>query len=278
MKGGIPQITDRPSTKQNNPEWDSLQETDINFLQNNKNNIIDIMRAISPKSPADKNKIRVGSSGDGGYVMLEEIFKFGKIAYSIGIGKTVKFEEAVEKLGYKIWMYDHTVDGKKFKNENRTIFKLGIGPKDTGQFKTLSTMIGDNGHENEENMVLQMDVEGAEWDVLNSIDSQTLSQFSLINLEIHWLNMMFAKPDTTEMVRKSLNALTRNHTVFHVHANNWCGYYEIENKPPLADVLEISLVNDALVNFTPCGETFPGALDSPNKPSEPDIDLGYFQW
>ena len=276
MMGGSAKPFDRPT--RNEADWSNYKESDIEFFNSNHDRMVEIMRMISPKSVSDKTKVRIGSSNDGGYVMLDEILKSGKIAYSIGIGNTIKFEEAVEALGYKIWMYDHTVNGKKFKNENRTIFKIGIAPADAGKYKTLSTMIKDNGHENEENMVLQMDVEGAEWEVLSRIDPDVLSKFSIMNLEIHWMNTMFARPDTTEMIDKSFQALTKNHTVFHVHANNWCGYYEMKDKPPLAEVLEISLVKNDLVNLVSCNEEFPGPLDSPNKKGEPDINLGDFQW
>ena len=97
-----------------------------NFL-NNQDRIYDVMSLLNPKKPKGMKKVRIGEQNDGGYVFIEDLLKGGKVAYSIGIGKTVKFEEAIEAYGHHIWMYDHTVDGSRFATPNRTIQKIGIG-------------------------------------------------------------------------------------------------------------------------------------------------------
>ena len=249
------------------------------YFMTHQERIARVMRLINPKSVTNAVKIRLGGgSGDGGYVLLKEPLKKGSIAYSIGIGETDQFEEAIEGYGYHIWMYDHTVNVAGFVKPSRIIQKIGIGPEDKGPLRTLGTLIKENGHTQEQDMLLQMDTEGSEWGVFSKMNPNDLKPFSMIVLEVHSLLFMFANPVLTQIVERAFKTLTTYHTPFHVHGNNYAGYFSLPHKPPLVEVLEISLVRKDVVEFTDCHETFPTRLDAPNGAGEPDIDLGYFQW
>lgn len=248
------------------------------YVLNNQEKIAAVMRLVNPKSVIHAEKIRLGSHGDGGYVLLKAPLEIGNIAYSFGIGETDTFESALEKYGYQIWMYDHTLDAANFAGHLRIVQSIGIGVQDKGPLRTLETLVTENGHAQEQNMLLQIDIEGAEWGIFSKMNPAILNRFSMITIEVHRLLFMFAHPVLTQIVASAFKTLTKFHTPYHVHANNYAGYFSIPHKPPLPDVLEISLVRNDLVEFTACNETFPTHLDAHNGAADPDIDLGSFQW
>lgn len=248
-----------------------------NFLSN-QDRMYKVMSLLNPKKPKGMNKIRIGEQYDGGYVFIEDLLKGGKVAYSIGIGKTVKFEEAIETYGHHIWMYDHTVDGSRFATPNRTIQKIGIGPKDKGELQTLKTMIANNNHSNEDNMLLQMDCEGAEWDVFASMNPDDLKGFSQLCVEMHWFVSYFSRADTTNLIETALSNLRKNFTPVHVHANNWSGFYKTRNKPPVAETFEVTWVRNDLVEWDESEEVYPTEFDSPCNATRYEIELGDAQW
>lgn len=252
-----------------------------NFLSNQER-MLDVMKLLSPRKPKGMKKVRIGEQNDGGYVFLEDLLTNGKVAYSIGIGKTVKFEEAIEAYGHHIWMYDHTVDGSRFKTPNRTIQKIGIGTNNKGEFQTLKTMIDSNGHQKETNMLLQMDCEGAEWEVfanMNSEDLLRLSGFSQLCIEMHWFVSYFSRADSTDLIQRALTNLRKNFTPCHVHANNWSGFYKIPRVPPIAETFEVTWVRNDLVEWDDAAEEiYPTEFDSPCNDTRYEIELGNAQW
>ncbi|MBQ4430570.1 MAG: hypothetical protein II877_03625, partial [Synergistaceae bacterium] len=107
--------------------------------------------------------VRVGRDNDGGYVMLDDFG--GGIAYSFGIAGDVSWDKDMASRGYDVYMYDHTIDGLPEDNPRFHWSKLGIsdGMTHDGRLKSLEELIASNGHEGKHNMILKMDVEGAEW-------------------------------------------------------------------------------------------------------------------
>ena len=107
--------------------------------------------------------VRVGCNNDGGYIMLDDFG--GGIAYSFGIAGDVSWDKDMASRGYDVYMYDHTIDGLPEDNPRFHWSKLGIsdGMTHDGRLKSLEELIASNGHEGKHNMILKMDVEGAEW-------------------------------------------------------------------------------------------------------------------
>ena len=121
-----------------------------------------------------KEMVRIGNKNDGGYLMLND-FDRGSIAYSFGIGRDIGWEMEVSKMGYDVYMYDHTIDCPP-RDSSLHFFKKGISNKDNinSSLDTLGNFIKLNHHENKTNMVLKMDVEGAERDALiDACDTQS---------------------------------------------------------------------------------------------------------
>lgn len=207
--------------------------------------------------------IRIGNPHlDGGYIMTND-FK-GNIAYSFGIDKDITWDAQMVEKGYDVFMYDPTVD---FSCENPKLhfFKEGIAGHDSDQFKTLKTFLDRNNHSGK-NMILKMDVEGAEWDFLNTVDEKTLNRFDQIVMELHGIISTSLPEKVIELISK----LNRTHSLVHIHGNNTTATLKIGNII-YHDCIEVTYIK---------GETYDGevilpiSIDIPNDIGRKDVYIG----
>jgi hypothetical protein len=128
-----------------------------------------------------------------------------------------------------------------------------------------------------------MDIEGSEFDWLNSMSSDELSSFAQIVIEIHW---------PFDVYRASmLEKLNDTHYLVHLHGNNYCDR-DIPNGLPsgrtydgtvtikcqglqeirLPEVFEATYIRKGTPYFKK-EIPFPTPLDSPNNPFAADISF-----
>ena len=183
-----------------------------NCLLNDPDAQLCLFHLIYPKKVVGKNRILVGQKSDGCYVLLDD-FENIKIAYSFGISVMIQFDDYLANKGIDVYMYDHTINGLKYNHPKFHWKKIGIcgNNERTEQLKTLEDLIKENGHTNEKNMILKIDVEHAEWNALNDLKDEILTQFKYIVIEFHFL-----KPESeAELYYKVLKKIKRTHQVFY---------------------------------------------------------------
>ena len=167
---------------------------------------------ISP----DVEKIRVGNTKDGGYVMIKPFSKT-KIAYSFGINNDVSWDLDVANAGYQVYQYDHTIKGLPKEHPSFHWEKTGLtGNSETDDKKNLTTLLMKNGHADKSGMLLKMDIEKDEWAVFANMDLKLLEKFDQITIEMHDLEMC-----NRELIIKALENLSTTHIAIHKHANNY---------------------------------------------------------
>ena len=116
-----------------------------------------------------------------------------------------------------------------------------------------------------------MDVEGAEFDILEAVPCDTLDRFEQIVLEVHWLNKLddnLFRDRFCRVFRKLNNAFT----LFHVHANNWDSQngLAIVSGIPVSPLLELSYIKSTSVRRWPSQTLYLTPLDYPNVPQNKD--------
>ena len=216
---------------------------------------------------------RIGSKGNAGYVMLDD-FNGEKIAYSFGIGDDVVWDKDMASRGYDVFMYDHTIDGLPEQNPRFHWSKLGIadGIAQDERLRTLDELLTQNHHENKHNMILKMDVEGAEWGFLRQTSSETLSRFSQVIFEFHAVNDL----KDYELILEGLKKLNQTHKLVHLHANNWGYHLEIGGKN-FPTTYEVSYVLKDKYNVVDDYDPdLPLDLDSQGSIYIPDCKLGHW--
>ena len=122
-------------------------------------------------------------------------------------------------------------------------------------------------------MILKMDVEGAEWDFLDTITSKILKQFDQIVIELH--NVVRACNDYEKDRRiQLLEKINKTHQLIHLHGNNTAYVLQMKNMT-FPDVIELSYVNkDKYKTIEDKNLVLPTPLDIPNDKNREDIYLG----
>jgi hypothetical protein len=242
-----------------------------------QNSILAALALISPVAVSGIPKTRTGGAGDGGYVMLDD-FAGVSGCYSIGIGPDVSWDIDMAERGLEVWQYDHTVPRAPAQHANFHFHKVGLTHETSPvpNMLRLETMLEQNGHLGASDLLLKIDVEGAEWEVFDTLDTATLARFRQILCEFHWFQHL-ATPEFRSRARRVFELLRRTHRVIHVHSNNF-GKLASPGGVPIPEVLELTFVSSERYRFEPNRETFPTLLDRANHPERPDWFLGPFRF
>ncbi len=218
--------------------------------------------------------IRVGRPYDGGYIMVDD-FADTRVIYSCGINDDVSWDlDMVSRCQAEIFMYDHTIDALPENHPRFHFFKTGItGTYDPSrpELESLPRLIEKNGHTDDWNIVLKMDIEGSEYHVFGEIDLDTMMRFSQIVLEFHFLTLR----DLENQICFVLDKLNATHQAVHVHGNN-CSPSIAYGGKVLPEVLEVTYIRKDRCQFKNSTRYFPAKIDMPNNPDDKDIDLGYW--
>lgn len=222
--------------------------------------------------------VRIGGDGDGGY-LLPNVFDTVTHCFSPGVSDTANFEgEISKKYGVKSFMIDASVTSAPFEDENFVFAKKFLGNRSYGDFITLSDWMEDSvGKENCE-LVLQMDIEGAEYDVLAFESADTLKRFSVLVIEFHGLQNIFHR-HFLSWISGIFEKIYSNFSICHVHPNNCCGVVEVNGiKAPR--VLEITFLrNDLVSKFNSTAPvSLPHKLDRKNVEENDDILMPKVWW
>lgn len=222
----------------------------------------------------DVGKCRVGSVGDGGYV-LADCLRPEQTVLSYGVGWDVTFEQDMAARGHRVFLFDHTIEFVPALHANCSYVAEGIGAvcDAARNLWTIEEHLRRAAIEGSD-LILKLDVEGAEWEVLEAIPDAVLHRFEQVTLEVHGLADL---EDDGFMARfeAALRKLNARFTLFHVHANN-CAAIAVVDGLVVCDVLELSYIRSDRVTRRPSATRYPTALDAANRFGRPDTVLSFF--
>ena len=222
--------------------------------------------------------VRIGGDGDGGY-LLPNILEDVSYCFSPGVDYTANFEkELSDKFNIKSYMADASVKQPPLLDDNFEFIPKFLGACTRGEFTTLSEWISQSDVESDKNGILQMDIEGGEYDVLIYEDAITLSSFSVMIIEFHNLQKMFEK-DYLKMISAIFEKIYKNFSICHVHPNNCCGIASLDGID-IPRVIEVTFIRNDLVkkfsNNQPI--SLPHSLDSKNVEAHQDLLMPEIWW
>ncbi|MEI6806504.1 MAG: hypothetical protein WCK49_08385 [Myxococcaceae bacterium] len=188
---------------------------------------------------------RFGDSNDGGYLLCAEFLNGISAAYSYGIeGRDNLGCEVANTLNITVHQYDPFDIRRPACNNGKTVFhEEGIAHKafvddDHRKFDTLENHIRAN-QDTGKQILVKMDVEGAEWESLLNASEATLENIQQLTLELHWLY----KEENFAVIENTLKKLSQHFYVVHIHTNNHrCG----RGGRFLSDTFEVTYVNKNL--------------------------------
>lgn len=215
--------------------------------------------------------IRIGRMHDGGYIMLNDFADITKV-YSFGISNDVSWEKDMASRGIFCHMYDHTIDKLPEDNHLFSWKKRGIAGQDVPakSLYSLETLMRENGDIENKNLILKMDVEGAEWKCLTNTSSTILDNFVQMVFEFHDVTN-----PSNEYVLPVFNKLNITHVPVWLHGNN-NQPAEMAGGITFAPAMEVLYLNKRCYQFCQECESFPWVIDMPNNTNYPEVILGDF--
>jgi hypothetical protein len=234
----------------------------------------DLQKTISLVSPQSLGVplIRLGGNGDGGYLLPDDMEGI-TACFSPGVDFTALFEkELATKYHIKSYLADYSVSQSPEDSEYIHFEKKFLGTKNNHQFTRLEdwferhTIATPNG-----DYLLQMDIEGAEFEVILDTPQHVLRQFRTIIIEFHGMEKMFHSGHLKK-IKSVFEKLTQNHLVAHIHPNNGRPLF-YKDGIEIPKVFEMTLYRKNCCNADQAPLAFPHKLDRTNVTSKPDFSL-----
>lgn len=239
---------------------------------------IQIIKQIVKLAPVDDgySLVRIGPDGDGGYLSPNNFEGISK-CFSAGCDQAWEFERELDyRFGITSYIID-TEDKRAPDFGSKQIFTPGLlGVTTDPKNRRLSIKEWMNlflQDENETNLLLQMDIEGDEWEILLNMDPDDLLKFRMIIIEFHNLSKVHNKLFFESLFVPVVSKITKEFNVVHVHPNNCCPFFEVGRGVQFPQVVEVtlhrkknSLLSEQHFRLLPHDLDKPNIQDKPTKP------------
>ena len=150
---------------------------------------------------------------------------------------------------------------------------LFIGNKIDPNFIRFEDWVSENAFDSTD-LLLQMDIEGAEYDILPTLPEMILKKFRIILIEFHDFDKVFNR-DEFEKIKNSLKKLEKTHLPCHFHANNTVPFVSFE-KSIISPVFEMTYIRKDRVKSMLINTNIPHPLDQPNTNYLPNVQVPNF--
>lgn len=222
------------------------------------------MRPVS----TDRNLIRLGPKGDGGYLIPDD-FDGVVACVSPGVSTECGFDEQMSARGIDVYMADASVDAPAVSNPRFHFVKKFFDTYTSDRTVTIDDFC--KGIPGDGDLILQMDIEGAEYRVIYGMSDDLLKRFRIITIEFHDVEGLFAPP-SFRLMEPAFAKLTRYHNVVHIHPNN-NGSLKSFGKFQIPTMLEITFYRKDRAQVIGRPAVFPHPLDANNVTYKPSLAL-----
>ena len=153
----------------------------------------DVLKLIKKLRPVntDKPLIRLGPKGDGGYLIPDDLEGIMGPCFSPGVDKICGFEKDCAEKGIKVFMADYSVNKPPEENIHFNFNKKFIGLPKSFEFLSMDEWVKENSLDSNSDLMLQMDIEGYEYEAFFGMSQSLLQRFRIIIVEFHFLNKLF---------------------------------------------------------------------------------------
>lgn len=233
-----------------------------------------LIHLLQPKN-AGVELIRIGPENDGGYLLPDDLEGI-EACFSPGVHTQISFDDDVASRGIRVHLADASVEAPAGMRENMTFLPKFIGSTNNKQTITMQDWIIQSGEEGDHDLMLQMDIEGSEYEVLASLTPDQLRRFRVLAIEFHMLDQLW-NPGFLFLVSPLFKKLLESHVCVHLHPNNWCGVFSRAGVT-VPRVMEFSFLRrDRIRGYLKPVAALPHPLDMDNK-AKPSINLPEYWW
>ncbi|WP_171181212.1 hypothetical protein [Ruegeria sp. HKCCD8929] len=243
----------------------AAREREMLFSKDDRVEILQLLKKFQPMD-CGKELVRVGPERDGGYLLPDDFDGLAAL-YSPGVDETIGFDLDISRRDIPCFLADGTVEPPSCLASNMQFEQMMIGDGPVENFMTMADWIARTAPA-EGDLMLQMDIEGAEYEVLPSTPRPILDRFRIIAIELHTIDDCLLDPNRRKL-SDFLELLTQNHVICHLHPNTITAPVQILGRsvPPL---LELTLLRkDRLARIPDKQAAYPHPLDKPNSNQYP---------
>lgn len=217
---------------------------------------------------------RVGGDGDGAYLVPKELEKID-FCLSPGSNKEWSFEKDLyDRFKIKSAIMDRKENQPKDLYRELTFSDSWLGPYDDFNHTSINSWINELGLDSSSNLMLQMDIEGAEYQVLSTLPEKTLEKFAILIIEFHYTNRFSSAENFRNHYAHIFDRLQKNYITLHFHPNNCCGIWK-RGKMSLPTVFELTLIRKDLVKEVIGNRPIPHNLDMDCVPERASLTFKF---
>lgn len=206
--------------------------------------VLDVFEVLRPKSSLTP-LIRIGGDIDGSYLVPDDLDGI-TACFSPGVNRIKYFEDYLtDHYGIRSHMVDFTCEASEFKTPLRdglqTFAKKWLDVTPGADNVSLEDWVAE--HEAEGDLLLQIDIEGAEYRNLLATPDETLGRFRIMVLELHGLGRVLDARTLQSAIGPFVEKLGAQFTCVHAHPNNCCGEVVVPGTDiTIPNVLELTFV------------------------------------
>lgn len=223
--------------------------------------LIQRLRPVTTQYPL----VLVGPHGDGGYLVPDALDGI-TTCFSPGVADNSGFEQACIDRGMRVLMADLSVDranlGADVDPSRYDFVKKFVGPVDDDRHLTMERWIGESDVPDEDDLLLQMDIEGAEYTAILTTPDRLLARFRVMAFEFHDLHLLWDESFLRFAVA-AFDKLLRHHVCVHIHPNG-SGGVDRRSGIEIPRVAELTFLRRDLAQVTGYATQFPHPLDHDN--------------
>ncbi|MEO1002606.1 MAG: FkbM family methyltransferase [Cyanobacteria bacterium J06638_7] len=220
--------------------------------------------------------IRIGPGADGGYLVPDDLAGI-TACYSPGVSDTIGFDLDCAQRGMEVFLADASVDGLPVQHHRFAFTGKYLACWEDETHTTLDAWVRSTQPDGStDDLMLQMDIEGSEYQVLASVSDAVLAMFRIIVIEFHWLDHLWNQ-GFLNLVAPIFNRLLRSHYCVHLHPNNCCGSL-VRGGLEIPRVMEFTFLRKDRVTAPQAAPSlYPHPLDADNT-ARPPLALPECWW
>jgi len=234
-----------------------------------------VISFLRPK-PSPYPLIRIGGHGDGAYLVPDDLHGV-RACFSPGVADRKHFEDQLaEDYGIASHLCDYSTDAHALKTPLRqglqTFEKKWLDVNGAPDSHSLDEWVAARQPHASDDLILQIDIEGAEYRNLMAADDATLRRMRIVVVELHGLRCLRFPAVVHHVLGPFFARLSQHFVCVHAHPNNCSSSVRLPvgHKPgavSVPDVLELTLLRQD--RFSMDGQPLP--LIQPALPHPLDI-------
>ena len=183
----------------------------------------ELLEILKPKASPFR-LIRIGGFEDGAYLLPDDLEGI-QACFSPGVYRYKPFEDILaRKYRIRSHLCDRSVSEDDLQTSLipgwQTFEKLWLDIDGRSDSITLTDWVERHCPDSNADLLLQMDIEGAEYRNLNSTPRAILERFRIIVIELHGLAALADRQQAEEQIGPLLRRLDQTHVCVHAHPNN----------------------------------------------------------